>query len=506
MKETPTGGNMVRIFKGTDMERISIFFAASMMVFAAGCQKGYEDNDAAVSGEASEVVLTANLPDTKTTLEEGYKVSWNKNDQIAVFNAPAGTADYSGNLHFYIDENAEGLFSAGEGTEVPFEEGVNYDWYVCSPWRATNGTAELVTPKGQGKDDGYFPIGAQTQTGYNSSVHISGTDIMVGKALNTRTPIVALKHLAVLHKFTVTNKSDKPTVINKLTFNGGDNKLFGTFWIDLTADNPAIDVTKANATFNERALTVKNGTELPVGESADFYLMTAPFTLNTGETFKVTIETSTGTQVVEKTATKDIVFAAGTYNTAELEYNLVSEKVDWLYKETFGINSSLPTSGTASTQFTDNTMNTRWEAYLADRSGLSVFDGEKNAISYEWKNVQLSAQVSASAIKGMEGTYLWFKDKVDSQLTISGIKLHYTTELTLSFIQTYNASAVKVEYSIDNGQTWKELGTTTNSSADAVVRSFDFSVPAESETISIRLTRVDKALRLDTIKLTWQEL
>ena len=414
----------------------------------------------------------------------------------------------SENLHFYIDENAEGIFSAGEDTEVPFEDGVNYDWYVCSPWRSTNGAAELVTPKGQSKEDGYFPIGAQTQTGYNNSVHIASTDVMVGKALDTRTPEVALKHLAVLHKFTVTNNSDKPTVITKLSFNGGDNIIFGTFWIDLTADNPAIDVTKANGKFNERALTVKEGTELPVGESADFYVMTAPFTLNTGETFKVTIETTTGTQVVEKTATKDIVFAAGTYNTADLVYDYVyvAEKVDWLYQETFGTNSSLPTSGNASTQFTDDTMNGRWNTYLADRSGLSVYDGDKNAISYEWTNVQLSAQVSASAIKGMEGTYLWFKDKVDSQLTISGIKLHNTTELTLSFIQTYNGSSVKVEYSVDNGATWENLGTTTNSSADAAVRTFDFSVPVESETISIRLTRDAKALRLDTIKLTWQEI
>ena len=109
------------------MKKTSIFFAATIMVVAASCQKGLEDNNApAVKGESSEVVLTAKLPDTKTSLEDGYKVSWTQNDQIAVFNAKTGTTDYSANLHFYIDENAEGKFTAGEGTIVPFEDGVNY--------------------------------------------------------------------------------------------------------------------------------------------------------------------------------------------------------------------------------------------------------------------------------------------------------------------------------------------------------------------------------------------
>ena len=273
--------------------------------------------------EPADFVLYATLPANRTTLNSDYTVEWNESDQIAVFNAPTGTATYSANLHFKISDTTTGAFAPQEGVEVPYEDGVNYDWYVVSPWRSTGGNPEMVTPAGQSKEDGYFPIGAATQTGYNNSVHIASSDLMVGKALNTRTPSIALKHLAVLHKFTVTNSSNKPTTITKLTLNGGENMIFGTFRIDLTADEPAIDINKANATFNERALTVKNGTELAVGESADFYVMTAPFVLNTGETFKVTIETSTGKQTVEKTATSDITFAAGTYNTANLVYDVV---------------------------------------------------------------------------------------------------------------------------------------------------------------------------------------
>ena len=80
--------------------------------------------------EPAELVLRANLPATRTTLSSDFKLSWNNSDVMAVFNAPTGTEDYSGNLKFVIDENAEGKFTPAEGVEVPFEDGVNYDWFV----------------------------------------------------------------------------------------------------------------------------------------------------------------------------------------------------------------------------------------------------------------------------------------------------------------------------------------------------------------------------------------
>lgn len=484
------------------MKRISIFFAAATVVLAAGCQKGLENNAPEVSGEASEVVLTAMLPDTKTSLEDGYKVSWTQNDQIAVFNAKTGTTDYSANLHFCIDENAEGKFTAGEGTVVPFEDGVNYDWFVCSPWRSTGGKAELISPKGQSREDGYFPIGAQTQTGYNSSVHISSADVMVGKALDTRTPVVTLKHLAVLHKFTVTNSSDQPTIIKKLTFNGGENKIFGTFWIDMTADNPSIDINKANNTYNERALTVNDGTELAVGECADFYIITAPFTLNAGETFKVTIETSTGTQTVEKTATNDIEFAAGTYNTAALVYDFIPAPpvlANHLYEDTF--NGTFENSSSVTTSNTTFTPG-RWDTY--DKGGMTVYDGNVSAVTYTHDSNSCLSKYVNGAVIGMDDLYIWFK--TGGVVTISGIKLHDYTFLNLSFIQTYKASGIKAEYSVD-GADWVEIGTTAlENKAYAYNASYDFEVPIGSKTISLRFTAVTAAPRIDNIKLTWQEL
>ena len=145
-----------------------MIFGAALLLSATACQKGFENNSGTELitpdvEESSEIALVAQIPQTKTILQDGFKLVWDSNDQLAVFNAPAGTEDYSGNLHFKIADATTGRFTPADGVEVPFEDGVNYDWFVCCPWRSTSGSEELKTPKGQSAEDGYFPIGAQSQ-------------------------------------------------------------------------------------------------------------------------------------------------------------------------------------------------------------------------------------------------------------------------------------------------------------------------------------------------------
>ena len=487
-----------------------MILAGAMLVMTAACQK-YADGvttdnttDTTTEPDVEEVqglVLHADIPVmTRTSLTSDFKLNWTENDALVVFNAPTDTDQYSEVLHYVIDEAKTGKFVPEASVNVPFEDGVNYDWYVCAPWRAPGGVPELVTPVGQGKEDGYFPIGTQTQKGNNNSEHISGTDIMVGKALDTRTPKVTLKHLAVLHKFKVTNASTLPTIVKKLTLNGGDNMLVGTFWIDLTADNPVLDINRANGVFSERALTITNPTAIKPGESVDLYMMTAPFTLNEGETLKIIIETTTGTQVLEKTATSDIVFAAGTYNTANLTYDYTPE---YLYYETFGVDNNLPTTGNQATQTT--AMNTRWENYIKSKSGLSVYDGDNSSIGYQWENCLPSAQES-TAFTGMENTHIWFITNKTSQLTVSGIKLYGKNALTLSFVMSYNNAGLKLEYCLGGTTEWRLIDEITLPATSAATEhvSREFNVEPGYETISLRFTRTNAAPRIDNIKLTWQ--
>lgn len=428
--------------------------------------------------EPAKLVLCATLPETRTILNEDYSLDWAKNDVTAVFNAPTGTEDYSGNLKFEIDENAEGKFSPAEGVEVPFEDGVNYDWFVLYPYRATQGNVELTTPKGQSKEDGYFPIGAQTQTGYNNATHVSGTDIMVGKVANTREPSVTLKHLAVLHKFTVTNSSDKPTTITKLSLNGGENKIFGTFWIDLRADSPAIDINKANATFNERALTIKEGTELAVGESAEFYMVTAPFTLNSGETFKVTIETTTGTQTIEKTATADIDFKAGTYNTASLVYDLVPEPTP-VFLDTFGPSASYDKSNIINSNVSNIVLT--WDKGT----------GCGNTDKMEGGALRFSSAQNNSLTK-------WEKVAVDGNSTLT---------VSYDLLLTDNATTNKVtfKYKVTGASGWTTVNVTELTGADVdVIKHVEFDITVDpAKTIDFHVVGANATTYtfLDNMKL-----
>ena len=444
--------------------------------------------------EPESVALFASLPANRTTLNhKDFTLSWASGDQLAVFNAPTGTEKYSSNLHFKIDENNldNGRFAPASGVNVPFESGVNYDWFVCLPYRETNGNPELNSPKGQSAEDGYFPIGAQTQNKYDNSDHIKGTDIMVGKATNTRKPEIALKHLAVLHKFTVTNDSDNSIVINKLTLNGGTHKLFGTFWVDLTAEEPAIDINKANASFEERALTVKNGTGLDKGKSADFYMITAPFTLNAGDVFKITIETNKGTQTLEKTAPSTLEFKAGTYNTANLVYDYVVTN-DHLYYEKFDTKMTVSTS----TSFDASTIGN----YNTYKDGTSVYDNDTANIKYTCDGTD--ACLSKNSVSGVSGTYVWFRKAKGGYIQVDGIKPHGYTNLVLSYVQQGSSGgAVKASYAVDGGE-WTEFEVTSTTTT----HEFEFSVPEGAQTISLRFTEAgSNNVRIDDIKLTWQE-
>jgi hypothetical protein len=118
-------------------------------------------------------------------------------------------------------------------------------------------------------------------------------------------------------------------------------------------------------------------------------------------------------------------------------------------------------------------------------------------------NSTLTRQVAATALKGMD--YLHVRFNKGGVLIVNGIKLYGKTDLNLSFVQTYKASGIKSEYSV-NGTDWTELGTTALDSSTLVAydASYDFTVPEGSTTISLRFTATAASPRIDNIKLTWQ--
>ena len=91
------------------MKKISMILGGAILILAAGCQKlgeGVAPDNTDAPQEGGKVELFASLPVTRTILSSDFKLSWNKSDQIAVFNAPAGTEGYSGNIKFVNDDDA----------------------------------------------------------------------------------------------------------------------------------------------------------------------------------------------------------------------------------------------------------------------------------------------------------------------------------------------------------------------------------------------------------------
>lgn len=133
-------------------------------------------------------------------------------------------------------------------------------------------------------------------------------------------------------------------------------------------------------------------------------------------------------------------------------------------------------------------------------AGCEVYDDDIAAIKYtsDGTDVCLSKYDNTSAIKYMDGAYLWFRKAKGGWFRVDGIKLHGATSLKLTYSQA--AQKIKVDYSLDGGTTWVEIGATEGSLETAELK---FSLSESAETISLRFTENDGTnhVRLDNLKL-----
>lgn len=276
---------------------------------------------------------------SKTTLGTDWSVSWDSADALTVFNAAAGSTTYSDNCRFLIDGTpSDGKFikDASQTDKSLIDGESSYDWYACSPW--------MEFGANPGGTKGYTINRTPIQDGYNSTAHITASDIMAGTAFGVAdgtTPSIALHHVGALMKFTVTNNTGEDAEITGLTLDAtaGGSYITGSFtlnWGD-SSTKPTLDATQmGSAKAYTCALSVTNATAIANGASVDLYMVVAPFTIPAGEKIKLTISGSLGDIEMEKTMASAISFAAGTYNTANLSYTKPEYVV---FTETFGANS-----------------------------------------------------------------------------------------------------------------------------------------------------------------------
>ena len=276
-----------------------------------------------ISEETTEVtpkgipfVITAGSTETKTT-NTGNTVKWAVGDQIALWHAETTTDTYV----------ADGAFEAATAAATSTFSGTlasaldpakSYDWYAIYPYESGVNTPDAYN---------YVTIGsaagsAQVQTGYSNKNHLSGTAFplygkVVGVAADTQ-PEIAMKHIASVIEFNVTNNYEDPVQIQQIQFSSSAaSDLIGTFQVDF-ADGSA---TLTNATTNSvSTLNVDDPVDLANGESAQFYMAINPFSLVAGQSLTVTVKTSEGTQVLSNIATGNFTFAPGKIHTLNVSF------------------------------------------------------------------------------------------------------------------------------------------------------------------------------------------
>lgn len=132
-------------------------------------------------------------------------------------------------------------------------------------------------------------------------------------------------------------------------------------------------------------------------------------------------------------------------------------------------------------------------------AGCEVYDDDITSIKYTCDGTDVCiSKYDTTSIKYMDGAYLWFRKAKGGWFRVDGIKLHGATSLKLTYAQA--AQKMKVDYSLDGGTTWVELGATEGSIEVAELK---FTLSESAETISLRFTENDGTnhVRLDNLKL-----
>ena len=131
--------------------------------------------------------------------------------------------------------------------------------------------------------------------------------------------------------------------------------------------------------------------------------------------------------------------------------------------------------------------------------GCQVYDGDVSAITYttDGTNVCLS-KYDTSSVPNVFGTYLWYRKATKGWLQVDGIKLHSVTALKLTYTQA--GGSIKIEYSLNGGTSWTDLGTTTGASE---LNEHKFNLSEAADTITLRISESDGTAhaRIDNLKL-----
>ena len=325
------------------------FYIASAFaaLLAIGCNKseqpaGTPETPAKESG----IVLYAqdiNAIGSKTTTTEEngkFTVNWVNGDQLAVYTVPAGTnpttmtleewqknepvrfkatesAAQDGSMKFVLNET-----ESEAGRLAAFKERYgagNLDWYAVYP-----GIMETASHSGKGMVT--FGVSNKSQSGNNNMEHLAKQDVLFGKVLNTKEPVITMQHIGTLMEFTVTNASDTEFTVKSISITAPD-VIVGEFRLNLTKETP-LDKTDGFNQSGTYTLTVNDATPIGIGENAHFYQILTPFTVAVGQSVSITVNTDKGSWSKSMKAKDNaLTFEAGKKYNANLIVNASIKEV-----------------------------------------------------------------------------------------------------------------------------------------------------------------------------------
>lgn len=276
--------------------------------------------DEPVAGVPFEIV--ASTAETKT-VNSGLSTNWAAEDQINLFHAVAGETNYINNNAFVVDEEnpVSGRFTGELTAELT---AASYDWYALYPYSEYTDTPEA---------SGYLPIGCepaksttQVQEGNSNMKHIAGPNYPlwgnVKDVARDVKPSITMSHVASLLKVVVTNSTEEPLKVETVQFTAPED-IVGTYYITFTGESVSCLGSGENYVSKTATLSVTDGADIPVGETAEFYLAIKPFVAEASAENKLTL--SVNGYAKEMPLNQNVTFAAGKFKTLNFNYDKVVE-------------------------------------------------------------------------------------------------------------------------------------------------------------------------------------
>ncbi len=301
--------NMKKIFK-----TLGVMLAATLSL--TNCTE--ELKNAPVAEQDRSYSIYAEQVETRTT-NDGLSTKWAKGDSVNVFYADAGYLNYSENSKFVLADAETGLF------ETDYLKGnlsaVN-DWFVLYPYNEN-----IYSPANT--SSGYLPVGAkatdvQIQIYKDNMKHIAGGNYpMWGTALAVpyeEAPHVVMSHLSSLLEINVTNSTEEAIAVNSVTFMAPED-ITGTYYIDITGDQPYYTSSGANYVSGVARLAVGGADQIAPGESGKFYLAIKPFTAQANTELILDVNGQTKYIYLDN----DVTFSAGKIKTLNFDYTQAVE-------------------------------------------------------------------------------------------------------------------------------------------------------------------------------------